>query len=208
MALRILKQRCSSFNFIKLSKCCGIKKMDFLPKTRFICIGVTKESEMLFEQNQDEQCVSDEVAKWLELSKPTFVNGRYVKAKLSARRLAKIRKQYVSDGYYWPTKPLRDRSLDMVPKYSKKEKAREERRKLIEENMKKMPEMIAEYRAKMKDLRAQKRELKEKQKEKQLEAQRLGYHPKDPRGLQKLMQAEALEAKKNKRMQKRARSSS
>ncbi len=74
--------------------------------------------------------------------------------------------------------------------------------------MKKMPGMIAEYRAKMRDLRAKKRELKEKQKEKQFEAQRLGYHPKDPRGLQKLLQAEALEAKKKKRMQKKAQSSS
>ena len=66
-----------------------------------------------------------------------------------------------------------------------------------------MPKMIAEYRAKMKDLRMSKRELKEKQKQKQLEAQRLGYHPKDPRGLQKLLQTEALEAKKKKRMQKK-----
>lgn len=75
----------------------------------------------------DQHCVSDEVARWLEMSKPTFVNGRYVKAKLSARRLAKIRKQYVSGGYYWPTKPLRERSLDMTPKHSRKEKGREER---------------------------------------------------------------------------------
>ena len=74
--------------------------------------------------------------------------------------------------------------------------------------MRKMPEMIADYRAKMKDLRAKKRDLKEKQNEKQLEAQRLGYHPKDPRGLQKLLQAEALEAKKKKRMQKKAQGSS
>ena len=69
--------------------------------------------------------------------------------------------------------------------------------------MKQMPKMIAEYRAKMKDLRMSKRELKEKQKQKQLEAQRLGYHPKDPRGLQKLLQTEALETKKKKRMQKK-----
>ena len=73
--------------------------------------------------------------------------------------------------------------------------------------MKKMPQMIAEYRAKMKNLRATMRESNEKQKQKQLEAQRLGYHPKDPRGLQKLLQAEALESKKKKRMQKKIQSS-
>ena len=72
--------------------------------------------------------------------------------------------------------------------------------------MKKMPEMIVEYRAKMKELRTQKRELRQKQKEKQFEAQRLGYHPKDPRGLQKLLQEEALEAKKKKKIQKKAQS--
>ena len=72
--------------------------------------------------------------------------------------------------------------------------------------MQKMPQMIAEYREKMKELRIKKRELKEKQNEKQLEAQRLGYHPKDQRGLQKLLQQEAQEAKKKKRMQKKAQS--
>ena len=69
--------------------------------------------------------------------------------------------------------------------------------------MKKMPQMIAEYRAKMKEMRGKKRELQEKQKEKQFEAQRLGYHPKDPRGLQNLLQQDALEAKKKKMMQKK-----
>jgi hypothetical protein len=72
-------------------------------------------------------CVSEEVARLLEMSKPTFVNGRYVKAKLSARRLAMVRKQYIANGYFWPEKPLRDRSLDMTSKVSKKEKAKEER---------------------------------------------------------------------------------
>lgn len=70
--------------------------------------------------------------------------------------------------------------------------------------MKKMPEIIAQYRARMKELREKKRELKEKQREKQFEAQRMGYHPKDPRGMQKLLQAEAMEAKKKKRMQKKS----
>lgn len=72
-------------------------------------------------------CVSEEVAKLLEMSKPTFVNGRYVKAKLSARRLAEKRKQYIAAGYYWPEKPLRDRSLDMMSKGTKQEKKREAR---------------------------------------------------------------------------------
>lgn len=56
------------------------------------------------------------------MSKPTFVNGCYVKAKLSARRLAEKRKQYIAAGFYWPEKPLRDRSLDMISKGTKRER--------------------------------------------------------------------------------------
>ena len=62
------------------------------------------------------------------MSKPTFINGRYVKAKLSARRLAAKRKQLIAAGHYWPEKPMRDRSLDMTSrKTAKKEREREAR---------------------------------------------------------------------------------
>lgn len=61
------------------------------------------------------------------MSKPTFVNGRYVKAKINARKLANLRKKYIADGYFWPEKPLRDKSLDFTNRGSKKEKAKEER---------------------------------------------------------------------------------
>ena len=73
------------------------------------------------------QKVPDIVLKLQQLSKPTFVNQRWRKAAISARKLAGIRKAMVATGVYWPPKPLRDRSTDKPFKLIKHERTRQER---------------------------------------------------------------------------------
>ena len=71
--------------------------------------------------------VHPEVAEILRKSKPQKVGDEWHKPKISARRLADLRKQYIAKGYYWPEKPMVDRGLDRMPKGHKYEKRKEER---------------------------------------------------------------------------------
>ena len=63
----------------------------------------------------------------LTVSFDCFVLDKWHKPKISARRLADLRKQYIAQGYYWPEKPMVDRGLDRMPKGHKYEKRKEER---------------------------------------------------------------------------------
>ena len=67
------------------------------------------------------------MAEILRKSKPQKVGDNWHKTKISARRLAVLRKQYIAQGYYWPENPMVDRGLDRVPKGHKDEKRKEER---------------------------------------------------------------------------------
>ena len=71
--------------------------------------------------------VHPEVAEILGKSKPQKVGDKWHKPKISARRLADLRKQYIAKGYYWPEKPMVDRGLDRMPKGHKYERRKEER---------------------------------------------------------------------------------
>ena len=71
--------------------------------------------------------VHPEVAEILRKSKPQKVGQNWHKPKISARRLAVLRKQYIDQGYHWPEKPMVDRGLDRLPKGRKDEKRKEER---------------------------------------------------------------------------------
>lgn len=67
------------------------------------------------------------VLKLQQLAKPTFVNRRWRKPALSARRLADTRKSLVAKGVYWPPKPLTDRGNDKPFKLIKHEREKEKR---------------------------------------------------------------------------------
>ena len=67
------------------------------------------------------------VAKLQQLAKPSFVNGRWRKGEMSARKLAEIRRMLVVQGVDWPAKPLRDRGADKPLKLNKHERSRDER---------------------------------------------------------------------------------
>ncbi|CAB4004418.1 Hypothetical predicted protein, partial [Paramuricea clavata] len=52
MVWRMLKLKCSLFNLALFSKCGCIHNTSFLPKTRFLCIGISTESKRPLEQNK------------------------------------------------------------------------------------------------------------------------------------------------------------
>ena len=70
---------------------------------------------------------SDAVQKLLQLAKPTFVNGRWRKPAINARKLAGIRRKMVASGVEWDPRPLRDRGGDKPLKLTKWEREREAR---------------------------------------------------------------------------------
>ncbi len=69
----------------------------------------------------------DVVLKLQQLAKPTFVNKRWRKPILSARRLADTRKSLVAEGVHWPPKPFLDRGGDKPFKLIKHEREKEKR---------------------------------------------------------------------------------
>ena len=70
--------------------------------------------------------ISEEVKAILEDAKPKYVNGRCIK-KIKARKLARLRKEHIAKGYYWPEKPMRDRRNEYIVLRTKREKRKEER---------------------------------------------------------------------------------
>ena len=78
-----------------------------------------------------QQRIPDVVLKLQQMAKPSFVNGHWRRGVLSARRLADVRKSLVTEGIYWPPKPLRNRGTDKPFKLNKHERTREERYGLI-----------------------------------------------------------------------------
>jgi len=71
--------------------------------------------------------VHPEIIEILEKSRPKLVGNNWHKPKLSARRVAELRKKYVALGCYWPLRPLVDRGLDKTPKGHKYERDKEEK---------------------------------------------------------------------------------
>lgn len=55
------------------------------------------------------------------------MGNNWHKPKLSARRVAELRKKYLAQGYYWPERPLVDRGMDKTPKGHKYEREKEEK---------------------------------------------------------------------------------
>lgn len=74
-----------------------------------------------------QQRIPDIVLKVQQMAKPSFINGRWRRGVLSARRMADVRKSLVAEGIYWPPKPLRDRGADKPLKLNKHERTRVER---------------------------------------------------------------------------------
>ena len=48
------------------------------------------------------------------------MDGKWIKPLYNARKLAKLRNEYIAKGYYWPQKPMADRGLDRTPKGHKR----------------------------------------------------------------------------------------
>lgn len=69
------------------------------------------------------------------------------------------------------------------------------RKKRIEEALLKMPEIVAEYRKRMHDLREKKRQEKVKNRSKMEKIKAMGLHPSDPRAKRILHEGTLLEKK-------------
>lgn len=67
------------------------------------------------------------LAKLAQVSKPTFVNGRWRKPELGARKLAEVKRSLRAQGVPVPLEPLQDRSKDKPFKLPKWERNREAR---------------------------------------------------------------------------------
>ena len=75
--------------------------------------------------------VSAPVRRILENSKVRIVDGKRIRAKYNARKVAQLRKKYIAAGYYWPEKPMRNRNLDRTPAGGIREKRKAERYEFI-----------------------------------------------------------------------------
>eukprot|EP00126_Sphaerothecum_destruens_P006934 Sdes_comp19596_c0_seq3m11323 len=84
--------------------------------------------------------------KIIELSKPIFANGHWYGAYLGKRKIADINKRALDNGEepVLPKPPKKPIQWGLTEKKSVAAKAA--RMKMIEENMKKMPQIIADYR--------------------------------------------------------------
>ena len=71
--------------------------------------------------------VHPEVAKILRDSRPRLMHRNWRKPRISARRLAELRKKYIAMGFYWPEKPMADRGLDKTPKGHRYEREKQAR---------------------------------------------------------------------------------
>ena len=59
------------------------------------------------------------------------MDGKWIKPLYNARKLAKLRNEYIAKGYYWPQKPMADRGLDRTPKGHKRVMLQEERYEIM-----------------------------------------------------------------------------
>jgi len=125
--------------------------------------------------------VSEEVREVLMASRPSYEGDTWIPAKLSGAKFRRIKREMIRAGHYFPTLPMRDRMLDVMPKIQAHVLAKEERLIKIEENMKMMPQWINEYKERIRMEKVKKEEHKKKQKINMMYIEKLGIHPKDPR---------------------------
>eukprot|EP00054_Salpingoeca_dolichothecata_P002761 m.23861 g.23861 ORF g.23861 m.23861 type:complete len:126 (+) comp13256_c0_seq1:95-472(+) len=86
---------------------------------------------------------------FIAMTKPTLVNGMWRKPKLSARNIARIRKETIAAGEEFPIprKPLKSELPQPVQRAQHKKIARKAKRlKMIEEGLKKQDKLIADHK--------------------------------------------------------------
>ena len=71
--------------------------------------------------------VSEEVREVLMASRPSYEGDTWVPAKLSGAKFCRIKREMIRAGHYFPTLPMRDRMLDVMPKIQAHVLAKEER---------------------------------------------------------------------------------
>uniref|UniRef100_A0A061R0U9 MRPL25 domain-containing protein n=1 Tax=Tetraselmis sp. GSL018 TaxID=582737 RepID=A0A061R0U9_9CHLO len=77
---------------------------------------------------------------------PTFVNGKWRKPAISAKNVARLRKEDLLAGKEWPYEKPRSDPPYKQPKGHKRHKELEQRAKKVEEKLASMDDKIAQYR--------------------------------------------------------------
>mmetsp|Transcript_36428 Transcript_36428/g.102901 ORF Transcript_36428/g.102901 Transcript_36428/m.102901 type:complete len:122 (-) Transcript_36428:82-447(-) len=86
--------------------------------------------------------------------RPSFHNGKWRKASISAKNAAKLRREDLLAGKEWPYEKPHKEVVPKPPKGHKRHKEEAARAKKVEENLATMDEKIAQYREsrKLKDI--------------------------------------------------------
>eukprot|EP00898_Chlorokybus_atmophyticus_P007539 jgi/Chlat1/7787/Chrsp66S07254 len=87
----------------------------------------------------------DRLQQLAKLIKPALVNGVWRKAAISARIVARMRREELLAGRDWPFEQPR-KEMKTVMKGHKCDREKAERVKRIEENMKNMPQILADWK--------------------------------------------------------------
>jgi len=90
--------------------------------------------------------VSNIVRQVLEMSRGRYEGMKYIRPRLAPKKFKEVRKKMIEQGHVFPDEPLADRFLEPMPVVEDYILKKEERLKKIEENMKQMPEWIAEFK--------------------------------------------------------------
>lgn len=92
-----------------------------------------------------------------EAMRPTKVNDKWRRPKMSARKIAEMRKSYIRAGKKWEWDiPRKIVHKQVEFKGHKRELRARERKAEIERCMKRMPKLIADYRQRVRERRAEK----------------------------------------------------
>ncbi|GAQ81446.1 hypothetical protein KFL_000800240 [Klebsormidium nitens] len=76
-----------------------------------------------------------------------WIDGKWIAPKIKAREAAKLKRETLLSGREWPHDPPR-KEMKNIMKGHKHDRIAAERRKKIEETMARMPQIIADFKAK------------------------------------------------------------
>lgn len=133
------------------------------------------------EMEEPPAAVTEEVRELLQKSRHHWIGPKFVRSEIQPWKFRVQKRKMIAEGHDFPEKPMRDRMLDVMPLVQGRVLEKEDRVKRIEENMRMMPQWIAEHKAKCLQEKLAKVEQKKKMKNVRLEMGETGMHPKDPR---------------------------
>lgn len=146
--------------------------------------------------------VSPVVEELLRRRRADWDGDRWVPPRITRWKFVRERKKLIDQGHDFPPLPMRDRNLDVMPILRDKVEKREQKLKRVEENMKMMPQWVADFRERQKTELKEKERMKEKENALLEQLQILGLHPEEPSGKQMLQDMKKVDREQAKILQK------